>query len=195
VFRFVDGSMHDETAVFSQSDYFRLLTYRLVQKGATFPRSLDLTMNAQTGRVTVRHRGEDGREAVEDEKIDLPSDVANGLMIVLLKNLDSRTVPSTASWVASTPKPRLVKLIITAADSEPVSTAGSGRRATHYVVKAEIGGLAGLLAPLVGKAPPDNHVWILEGPAPAFLKSEAPLYVGGPPWRIEPASPVRPAAR
>ena len=73
--------------------------------------------------------------------------------------------------------------------------AGSTRRATHYVVKAEIGGLAGLLAPLVGKQPPDTHVWILEGPAPAFVKSEGPLFYGGPLWRIELTSPVWPAAR
>ena len=32
--------------------------------------------------------------------------------------------------------------------------------ATHYVLKVEIGGLAGVVAPLVGKQPPDSHVWI-----------------------------------
>ena len=195
LFHFTDGSVHDETGVFSQSDYFRLLTYHLVQKGPTFPTSLDMTMNAQTGAVTVRYRDEDGKEKVEDEKLDLPTDVANGIMIVLLKNLSSKTVPSTASYVAATPKPRLVKLDISAAGSESFSIAGSARRATHYVVKADIGGLAGLLAPLVGKQPPDNHVWILEGAAPAFVKSEGPLYLGGPSWRIELTSPMWPGAK
>jgi hypothetical protein len=195
VFHFTDGSIHDETGVFSQSDHFRLLTNHLVQKGPTFPRSLDMTIDAQTGRVTVRHRDDDGKERVEDEKLDLPADLANGMMIALLKNLTSTTVPSTASYVAATPKPRLVKLAISAVGSGSSSSAASGREATHFVVKVEIGGLAGVLAPLVGKQPPDNHVWILEGPPPAFVKSEGPLYLGGPPWRIELTRSVSPAAK
>jgi len=52
----------------------------------------------------------------------------------------------------------------------------------------------GLVAPLVGKQPADTHVWILGGEAPAFVKSEGPLYVGGPIWRIELASPIWPKA-
>ena len=78
-----------------------------------------------------------------------------------------------------------MKLAISNAGAEPYPSAGSNRRVIHYVVKAEIGGLSGLLAPLVGKQPPDTHVWILEDAAPAFVKSEGPLYVGGPIWRIE----------
>src|SRR5438552_19184240 len=73
---------------------------------------------------------------------------------------------------------------------EPFSIGGSSRQATHYVVKVEIGGAAGLVAPLLGKQPPDTHVWILGGEAPAFVKSEGSLFFGGPVWRIELASPV-----
>jgi hypothetical protein len=66
----------------------------------------------------------------------------------------------------------------------------------HYVVKVEIGGLSGAFAELLGKEPPDTHVWILEGKAPAFVKSEGPLAFGGPIWRIELVSPTwsRPAS-
>jgi hypothetical protein len=67
---------------------------------------------------------------------------------------------------------------------------GSTRKAIHYVVKIELGGLTGLVAPIIGKEPPDSHVWILDGEAPAFLKSELPLYQDGPIWRIELTSPV-----
>jgi len=185
VFHFTDGSSHDETTVFSQKDVFRLLSYRLVQKGPAFPRTLEMTLDTQTGRAIVRHREGNGAEEVEEEALDRSSDVANGMMVPVLKNLNSRTVPAAASWVAATPKPRLVKLAISIAGAEPSSSAGSSGRVTRYVVKAEIGGLAGVLAPLVGKQPPDTHVWILEGAAPAFVKSEGPLYVGGPVWRIE----------
>jgi hypothetical protein len=57
------------------------------------------------------------------------------------------------------------------------------------VVKVELGGVAGVVAPLVGKQPPDSHVWILGGEVPAFLKAELPLYPNGPSCRIELASP------
>src|SRR4029079_10724854 len=40
VFRFRDGSIHDETAVFSQRGHFRLISDHLVQKGPTFERPL-----------------------------------------------------------------------------------------------------------------------------------------------------------
>ena len=60
---------------------------------------------------------------------------------------------------------------------------GCIRKATHYILKVDIGGIAGVVAPLVGKQPPDSHVWILGGEAPAFVRSEQPLYNGGPVWR------------
>jgi hypothetical protein len=195
VFRFRDGSLQDETATFSQRDRFRLMTYHLVQKGPAFPQPLDMTINTESGQVTVRYRDNDGKEKVENERLDLPADLANGIVPVLLKNVGAKNFPPTVSYVAATPKPRLVKLALSTAGADTFSVAGASRKATHYVLKAEIGGLAGMLAPMVGKQPPDNHVWIFEGEAPAFVKSEQPLYVGGPSWRIELTSPVWPAAR
>lgn len=63
------------------------------------------------------------------------------------------------------------------------------------MVKAEIGGLTGALAKLLGKEPPDSHVWILPGDAPAFIRSEQPMYAGGPLRRIELVSPTWPRSR
>ena len=90
----------------------------------------------------------------------------------------------TLGFVAATPKPRLVKLAISEAGEESVRDWPSPAKATHYVLKVDIGGIAGVVAPLVGKQPPDSHVWILGGEAPAFVKSEQPLYDQGPVWRI-----------
>jgi hypothetical protein len=122
--------------------------------------------------------------------MELPPDLANGVLITLLKNVSHVAFPLTLSYVAATPKPRLVKLELSVAGSDPFVVAGSSRRATHYVLKVNIGGIAGLVAPLVGKEPPDSHVWVLEGEATAFVKSEAPLFLGGPVVRTELASPV-----
>jgi hypothetical protein len=60
----------------------------------------------------------------------------------------------------------------------------------HYVVKVDIGGLKGLLAKFAGKQPPDHHVWVVGGDSPGFVKAEGPLYLGGPPWRIELTGPL-----
>jgi hypothetical protein len=194
VFRFKDGSLHDETAVFSQAGHFQLLHDHLVQKGPSFERPLDMTIDRGRGQVTVRYT-DDGKEKVEVEQMELPLDLANGLIITLLKNVRADALPPSVSFVAATPKPRVVKLVISAAGSEPFTLAGSARRAMHYVVKVDIGGLSGLLAPLLGKQPPDSHIWILGGEAPAFVKSEAALFLGGPLWRTELVSPVWPRSR
>jgi hypothetical protein len=107
------------------------------------------------------------------------------MTLTLLKNMRPTELPESLSMVVATPKPRLVKLKISAAGNEPFSTGSAGRTATHYAVKIDIGGLTGLIAPLIGKQPPDTHVWILQGAAPAFVKSEGPMFLGGPIWRIE----------
>ena len=191
VFRFKDGSIHDETAVYSQRGHFLLLSDHLVQKGRAFERAIDMMIDRQRGQVTVRYTDE-GKEKTEVEHLELPADLANGLIITLLKNVGRGAVPKSVTFVAATPKPRLVKLEISVAGPETFSVAGTARKATHYVLKVDIGGLTGLLAPLFGKQPPDSHVWILEGEAPAFVKSEASLYMGGPLWRTDLVSPVWP---
>ena len=192
VFRFKDGSLRDETAVFSQHGSFRLLTYRLVQKGPSFQPRKEMSFDSSSGEVTVRYSEHDGEEKVAIEHMQLPPDVANGTIFTLLKNIRPDGPPTILSMVAATPKPRLVKLAITHEGEEPFSVGGSKRMATHYVARVEIGGVAGAIAPLLGKQPPDIHVWILGGEAPAVVKMEGPLYYGGPSWRIELASPSWP---
>lgn len=194
VFRFKDGSVREETSVYSQGRQFRLLTYHLVQKGPAFPQALEMSIDCASGRVTVRYTDDDGSKKVEDEQLELPADLANGMMLTLLKNVRPAALPASLSMVVPTPKPRLVKLALAVAGEERLVTSRTPRKATHYVVKVEIGGVAGLLAPLLGKQPPDSHVWILGGEAPAFVKSEGPMFLGGPLWRIELVSPTWPQA-
>jgi hypothetical protein len=191
VFRFKDGSVRDETVIYSQRGSFRLLSYRLTQKGPAFEQSSEMSFDTSKGAVTV-HYTDGGKERVATDQLELPLDVANGMIFTLLKNLRPDGPVTTVSMVAATPKPRLVKLQISPQGEDPFSVGGSKRMATHYVLKVEIGGVAGVIAPLLGKKPPDIHVWILGGEAPAFVKSEGPLYYGGPNWRIELASPVWP---
>ena len=195
VFRFKDGSLHDETAVFSQRGLFRLVSDHLVQKGPTFPQPIDMTIDAVKGDVVVRYSDDHGQQKTESEHLDLPPDLSNGLILTLLKNVRANAAPKSLSFVAATPKPRLVKLELAVGGRERFSTGSIARTATHYILKVDIGGLSGVLASLLGKQPPDSHVWILGGEAPAFVKSEQALYMGGPVWRIELVSPAWPRTR
>ncbi len=191
VFHFRDGSLQDETTVYSERGRFQLLSDHLVQRGPSFPRPMDVSIDATSGRVTVRY-SEEGKEKVIEDRMELPSDLANGLTLTLLKNIAPDTASTTVSMLVATPKPRLVKLVITPAGVEPFSVGRASYRATRFNVKVEIGGLAGLVAPLVGKQPKDGSVWIIGGEAPGFVRSESQFYQGGPLWRIELASPDYP---
>ena len=192
VFHFKDGSLHDETAVYSQRQEFRLISDHLVQKGPSFPKPVDMRIDASSGQVIVQYTEDRGEQKVVSEQMKLPLDLANGLIMTLLKNARPDAPPKSVGMVAATPKPRLVKLEISSAGEEPFSTGVTGRKATHYIVHVDIGGLSGLIAPLVGKQPPDSHVWILGGDTPAFVKAEQPFFLGGDVWRIELASPAWP---
>ena len=186
VYHFKDGSLHDEQSVYSQRGQFRLISSHLVQKGPSFPHPIDMTIK-QNGEVTVRYT-DDGKPKVATEQLRLPADVANGMMLVLMKNLGA-TTPHELSYVVATPKPQLVKLVVTQEGELAFSTGGTARTAAHYVVKVDIGGIKGLIAPLIGKKPPDSHVWILRGDVPAFIRSEQVFYADGPVWRTELVSP------
>ncbi|HEY3123012.1 MAG TPA: hypothetical protein VGK70_02995 [Thermoanaerobaculia bacterium] len=193
VFHFRDGSLQDETAVFTQQREFRLLSNHLVQRGPSFPHPVDVSIDATSGNVRVRYR-DDGKEELIENRMELPSDLANGMMVTLLKNISPDAPSSTVSMLFATPKPQLVKLVITPMGKEPFSIGRTSYKATRFNVKVEIGGLKGVLAKLVGKQPLDTAVWILGGEAPGFVRSEGQFYQEGPVWRIELAAPDYPRA-
>jgi hypothetical protein len=193
-FRFKDGSVDDETTVFSQRGNFRLITNRRIQKGPSFPHPMDLSVDASSGQVTVRSTGKDGKEEVTTEHLDLPPDLANGMVLALAKNIRPDAPETKVSMVVATPKPRIIKLAISPHGEEPFSLVGFSRKATRFEIKIELGGVAGVVAPLIGKQPPNRQVWIIGGQAPAFVREEGPSYEGGPIWTIQLISPVWPDA-
>jgi len=81
VFHFKDGSLRDETAIFSQRRNFRLLSYHLVQKGPTFQHPIEISIDGSTGQVTIRSTDDDGKERVTTDRLDLPPDMANGMVL------------------------------------------------------------------------------------------------------------------
>lgn len=191
VFHFKDGSLHQETTVFSQRGKFQLLTYHLVQKGPAFKHSSEMWLNATTGQFTA-HYQEEGKDKNLSENVQCPADVSNGMVPTLLENLQPGAEQATLSFVASTPKPRVVKLAIAYEGEDSFLVGGTSRKAKRYLVKVELGGIAGVVAPLVHKQPTDTHVWIEAGESPVFIRSQGALFEGGPIWTIELTGPTWP---
>jgi hypothetical protein len=189
IFRFKDGSVHEERVSFSQKRRFRMLEYRLSQKGPVFKTQTELFINGTSGEVTVRSRDEKGKEKIESSHEKLPADLANGMIPILAKNLPMDGSAPTVSLLVATPKPLLTKLEVHREGEDAFVLGGSSRKATRFVLKISIRGVAGIVAPLIGKEPPEIHVWVMEGEAPTVLRSEGPLYEGGPVWRIDQVSP------
>jgi hypothetical protein len=192
VFHFKDGSLHDETAVFTQDHSLRLVSDHLIEKGPSFPHPLEMSIDTSAGDVRIQ-AGENGnaKDEIKNETknktktIDLPPDLANGVITMLLKNIPVSGAETRVSYLAPSAKPRLVKLSIKAIGERTFEVAGSARKATDFDIHVQIGGVAGVVAPLLGKQPPDTHVWMSVGAAPTFIKMEGPMYEGGPVWRIE----------
>ena len=181
VFRFRDGSLYDEAVTFSQRDVFTLLTYRILQRGPSFPESLEASVDRVTGRYHVRYRADDDSpEEVLTGITELPADVSNGLLGTLLKNLEPGK-SQLVTIVAFTPRPRTVKMLLHPMAAEPVTMAGMPVAATRYHIKPQLGLLASLLVTDL----PDVKTWIAQGEVPAFLRFEGPLYMQGPVWRID----------
>lgn len=182
VFHFKDGSLHDETVVFSQRGVFTLLSYRLVQRGRSFPETLEAFVDRDTERYEVRYRADD--DSPEEHltgKFTPPDDAYNGMLSLIVKNLPPGTT-ETVSVVAFTPKPRAVQLQLQPVAEERTRVGGMMLPTIRYHLRPQLGLFASLLVTDI----PDIRVWVLPGEAPAFLRGEGPLYFMGPIWRIEP---------
>lgn len=200
VFRFKDGSLYDETVVFTQNKVFTMVSYRLVQRGPSFPEAVEIAVNREgdgKGRYKATSRRAGGEAETATGEMDLPPDVYNGMFIMMLKNLP-KGAAETVHVLAFTPKPMLIQVELTPQGAGTVPAGDRRVPVTHYVLKPKLGLLRGAVAALFGKTPPDYHCWIVTADLPAFVAIDGPLYTGGPIWRFETASPrgpERPAAR
>jgi hypothetical protein len=190
LFRFKDGSIDDETTVFSQRRNFQLVTDHHIQKGPSFPHPMDILIDRRSSHVTVRSLGKDGKEEVKTDHLDLPADLANGMVPLVVENISPGAPQTTVSMLVATPKPRIVKLVVSSRGEEPFSVVGASHQAIHYEIKIELGGVPGIVAPLIGKQPPNIQAWIIGGQAPTFIREQGPIYPDGPIMTIELASPV-----
>jgi hypothetical protein len=188
IFHFRDGSVDDDRTVFSQRGVFRLISDHHIQRGPSFPKPMDVFINAVTGQITSRSK--DGK--TRQDHLDLPPDLSNGLPPNLLMNIPPSIAETKLSFVAPTEKPRLIHVAIKPVGEVPFTLGDTKRKAVDFVLHPELGGVVGMIAPMIGKQPADYHIWILSGDSPAFIREEGQFYEGGPIWRVEQISPTFP---
>ena len=183
-FHFADGSLYDETVTFTQHSVFRLVAYRLIQRGPAFG---EASSNVAFDRDSGRYRATSGDKSAEGT-LDLPEDLHNGMTGMLIRNLPQGG-RATGYLMAFTPKPQLVRRDMAPEGEDRFSIGEASFTAARYLVKLEIPGLKGTIANLIGKDPPDIRYWVSTGTVPAFLKFEGAMYLKGPIWTIEQPAP------
>jgi hypothetical protein len=168
---------------FTQQTVFRLMSYRLVQRGPSFPEPSEVTFQRDNGRYHARI----GDQA-DDGTVDLPDDLHNGMTSTLIKNL-ARDTGATGHILVFTPKPQLLETELRAEGEDWYFVGTTARNATRFLLKLNLRGIKGVVASIFGKEPPDVRYWMSTGVAPAFVKFEGPMFLNGPHWRIELSAP------
>jgi len=189
-FHFADGSLYDETVTFTQHSVFRLVAYHLIQRGPAFG---EASSEVSFDRDSGRYRASSGDKSAEG-MLDLFEDLHNGMTGLLLRNLPAGG-RATGYLMAFTPKPQLVRSDMGPEGEERFAVGTAALTSVRHLVKLDIPGLKGAIANLIGKDPPDIRYWVSGGAAPAFLKFEGAMYLKGPIWTIEQATPQWPGKR
>ena len=184
---FQDGSTYHEITKFTQHSVFRLISDQVVQKGPSFKHESESWVDARTGNVTVRTLDQ-AKDKQTTKMMKLPPDLSNGLLFILVKNIDP-SAETDVSMVGGSDKPRIAKLRFLPQPEKSVKFGSFSFKAQHYLMKVKIEGVAGVVAPAVGKQPPDSHFWTIKSESPTFLAYEGPLSEDGPVLRIELAAP------
>lgn len=192
ILRFADQSVFEETTTFSQHKVLRMESYHLMQRGPAFSADLDATLSRDGRYVVTSTDHDDGKEVRYVGRLDMPGDVYNGLPVVIAMNLRPGDT-ANVHLVAFTPKPRLIGLQIAFAGTDTVMLGAHAEPTAHFVFKPQLGSLTTFFAKLLGKLPPNGHVWIVMDQVPAFIRFEGPMYLG-PVWRLSLTTPTRPKA-
>ena len=191
VFRFKDGSVHDEKVAFSQQRVFTLIRYQLTQRGPSFPEQMDVLVDRGTSTYEVRARTrEDGTEKVLTGDIDVPKDAYNGMIVTTLLNLP-RGMNETVNVLAFVPEPTPIALELAFVGEQVIRIGDQPRKALQYAFKPDIGPVKKFLGKMLGKLPTDfrYHCYILADEVPSFVRFEGPLQLMGPMLSIELISP------
>jgi hypothetical protein len=162
---------------------FRLMSYHHIERGPSFRASTDVTFDRDSGRYRAKVD-----DKTDEDKIELPEDLHNGITGTLLKNL-APGGSAAGHMLAFTPQPHRLDTTLRAEGEDRFLVGDVARTATRYLVKMELRGLKGVVASIIGKDPPQVRYWISTGSAPGFVKFEGPMFLNGPRWRVELTGP------
>ena len=179
-YHFVDGSIDDETTTYRQQGTFRLVRNHHIQQGPFFVKPVDFTVEASTGMATSRTTDRNGRIHVESEHMDLPDDLANGFVGTLLLNVPQNATPFRVGMLAPVGGGRLIHILISPEGEQQFHTEGQTLKAAVFRIHPELGGIVGVIAPLIGLQPKDVLVWVLEDNEPAVVRIVGQLGGYGP---------------
>jgi len=179
-YKFVDGSIDDETTTYKQQGTFRLVRDHHIQKGPFFAKPVDFTVEAATGIASSRTTDKNGNIHIENHHIDVPDDLANGFVGTLLLNAPENTTPFRVGMLVPVNGARLIRILISPEGEQTFHTTGQTRRVMVYRIHPELGGIVGMIASLIGLQPKDVMVWVLEGEEPAVVRIVGQLGGYGP---------------
>jgi hypothetical protein len=179
-YRFVDGSIDDETTTYRQHGTFQLVRNHQIQQGPFFAKPIDFAVESATGMATSRTADKNGKIQVESEHIELPDDLANGFVGTLLLNVPPNIAPFRVGILAPVFGGRLIRILISPEGEQPFQKSGQTLKATVFRIHPELGGILGMIATLVGLQPKDVMVWVLEGETPAVMRVIGQLGGSGP---------------
>jgi hypothetical protein len=186
-FRFKDGSLHEERAVYTQQHVFTLLSYRLVQQGPSFPEPIEASLDRNEGRYQVKSVKK-GREENSSGTLELPPDVYNGMTALILKNLAPGR-SERVHYVTFTPAPRLIQLDLVPVGDQTLQVGEQEGSGARYAIKPKLGVAMGLAAALLGTTPADYECVIWTKDIPAFVRCDGPLRLKGPVYSMELTNP------
>lgn len=191
VFRFKDGSLHDEKVAFSQQRVFTLIRYQLTQRGPLFPEQMEVVIDRGTSTYQVKAwTRENGTEKVLTGDIEVPKDAYNGMIVTTLLNLP-KGANETVNVLAFLPEPTAISVELAFVGEQTIRIGDQPRKAWQYAFKPDIGPVKKLLGAMLGKLPADFHYdcYILADEVPSFVRFEGPLQLMGPILSIELISP------
>ena len=179
-YRFLDGSVDEETTTYRQDSVFRLVDNHHVQTGPFFARAADFAVKAASGTAITRVTDRQGKVHIEQDHVDLPNDLANGFVGTLLLNVPPSTALFRVGMLVPVGGGRLIRLLISHDSEQPFQAGGKSLRASVFRVHPELGGIIGVVARLIGLQPKDVMVWVQEGDDPAVVRIVGQLGGYGP---------------
>jgi hypothetical protein len=180
IYRFLDGSVDDETTTYRQQGTFRLVRNHHLQKGPFFAKATDFAVDASTGTATTRTTDSHGNVQVQVQHLGLPNDLANGFVGTVLLNVAQTTAPLRVGMLVPIGGGRSIRLLISRDSDQPFHADGRALRATVFRVHPELGGIIGVIARLIGLQPKDVMVWVMQGDDPAVVRIVGQLGGYGP---------------